>query len=803
MAAVIPSYADKFSIFLTITGNKLPNHRHTRYYANLQIKRSAIFKESMHVYILFALSGATALIYQVIWSRWLSLIFGNTTISIALILAAFMLGLALGSWWAGRNLHRIKNPMRAYAFIELGIGIFALCFPYFTRLTDFVFTATISTESAILYSIAIRAILAFALLLLPTTLMGATLPLLTDFFRRSPKHSNSWKVGLLYAANTFGAALGIFLSGFLLIELVGIATTTSVAAGLNFLVAAIGFKMAANARLTEPAISRIGTRLDPKGALAIGILAVSGATALASEVLWTRTIESIIGNSTYAFSTIVLIYLTGIAAGSWLLSLIVNRFRNPSFWLATCQIGMGAWIFIAIFLFKAIAATLDPFKGTEITMLHLLSIYLRVMLVLFPLALLSGACFPLATRSIDPDSADAAGGLIARAYSWNTIGAVVGSLIAGFLIAPFFDYLSALYLLATLYTVTAAGAFALLCRWEPPSPKKRTGMIIAASVTTAMLAASILALSQGESFAEHITALYPSTVVLSHKNGLQGITTILKEREEPMANRLLVNGMGMTAKVTDTKMMAHLPMLLHDDPQETLIICFGMGTTFRSALSHGNRVTVVELVKEVLEGFEYFHADAAQVRANPKGQMLVNDGRNFLKLTKNRYDVITIDPPPPIDAAGVNHLHSREFMELAKSRLKKGGIMAHWIPFPKTQSGVEDIDTFNTLVATFAAVFPHVYVQKGFSNLGMHLLGSLEPLDISLPRLENRLNKKAIIDDILEWKLVPLEYFEAIQSYQPSTHSGALITDDRPVLEFYLLNSLLHNRKKSLIFNYW
>lgn len=757
----------------------------------------------MQIYLLFAVSGATALIYQIIWSRWLSLIFGNTTISIALILAAFMLGLALGSWWAGRNLQRIKNPMRAYAFIELGIGIFALCFPYLTRLTDVVFTATISTGSAAPYSIAIRAILAFALLLLPTTLMGATLPLLTDFFKRSPKHSTSWKVGLLYAANTFGAALGIFLSGFLLIELIGIANTTNVAAVLNFLVAAIGLKMAANARLAAPAAMREVTRLDPKGALAIGILAVGGATALASEVLWTRTIESIIGNSTYAFSTIVLIYLTGIAAGSWLLSLVVNRFRNPSFWLASCQAGMGVWIFIAIVLFKAMAATLDPFKGTEISVLHLLSIYLRVMLGLFPLALLSGACFPLATRIIDPGSEDAEGGLIARAYSWNTIGAVAGSLIAGFLIAPFFDYLGALYLLAALYTVTAAVAYTLLWRWEPPAQGKRTGMIVAATVTTALLATSILTISRGDSFPEHITALYPSTEVLSHKKGLQGITTIMKERKDPLANRLLVNGMGMTVKVTDTKMMAHLPMLLHDDPQETLIICFGMGTTFRSALSHGNRVTVVELVKEVLEGFEYFHADAAQVRANPNGQMLVNDGRNFLKLTKKRYDVITIDPPPPIDAAGVNHLHSREFMELAKSRLKKGGIMAHWIPFPKTQSGVEDIDTFNTLVATFAAVFPHAYVQKGYSNMGMHLLGSLEPLDISLSRLERRMDQKQIIDDILEWKLVPLEYFEGIQTYQPPTHTGALITDDRPALEFYLLSSLLQNRKKSLIFNYW
>jgi len=752
---------------------------------------------------MFAVSGATALIYQVIWSRWLGLIFGNTSISVSLILATFMFGLALGSWWAGRYLHRVNNPMRAYAIMELGIGSFAICFPFISNLADLIYGAIVSTETPAPLSIAVRVLLAFILLLPPTTLMGATLPFLTDFFRRSHQHTNSWKVGLLYAANTIGAALGVVLSGFFLIELIGIANTTTVAALLNFLIAGFSYTIASKTQLAPKTTEEKIQQLDCKGTLAICILAASGAVALASEVLWTRTIESIIGNSTYAFSTIVLLYLVGIAMGSWLMSLVVNRLKKPLFWCTSLQAGMGIWIFIAIFLFKAMAASLDPFKGTEIPLTLLLWIYVRVMLVLLPLALFSGACFPLATRIIDPRSEDAEGRLIAKAYSWNTIGSVAGSLLAGFIIAPFFDYLNALYLLALLYLVIAAIAYLFLFKWETPDSEKRTGIAATAAVTFLMLGITVFTIYHTDNFASHIEELYPTIEVVSHRKGLQGITTITKERTEPLANGLLVNGMGMTVKVTDTKMMAHLPLLFHNDPQDTLIICFGMGTTFRSAISHGNNVTVVELVKEVLEGFDYFYSDAAAVRANSKGHMVVNDGRNFLKLTKNRYDVITIDPPPPIDAAGVNHLHSREFLELAKSRLKEGGIMAYWIPYPKTKSGVDDIETFNMLVATFAAVFPHVHTQTGYSNTGLHLLGSMKPIELSTAALEKRLNNPAIVKDILEWDQVPLEYFETVKKYQPGSAEAKLITDDRPGLEFYLLKTWKKGGKKYLIFNYW
>jgi spermidine synthase len=769
------------------------------------VQNTSFFRTSQ-VYLIFMVSGASALIYQVIWSRWLGLIFGNTTTSISIVLGSFMLGLALGSWGIGRFLHRIKNPLRVYAFMELGIGMFAVCFPFLTQFTDSIFTMAVSTESSTSFSILVRALLAFFLLLVPTTLMGATLPLLTDFFRRNPRYTRSWKVGLLYAANTIGAALGIILASFILIELIGVSATTRTAAALNLLIALIGLRLASSFDII-PGSERITAGhndLDVRGKLAIAVLTASGAIALASEVLWTRTLETLVGNSTYAFSMIVLLYLVGIAAGSWAMSLIVNRLKQVPLWMASLQLGMGIWIFIALSLFDGITNSIIQYKGVLVPLSIMLWNYLKVMVVLLPLSLLSGACFPLATRIMDPNTEDATGVLIARAYAWNTAGAVAGSIVAGFIIAPHFDYFESLYLLAFLYCLTAFIACLILVRAEWQVSRMRLVYISIGLFSVVMLGIAFFKIAGGTEYAVRFDARHPLFQVVYHKQGLQGVTTVIKKRDEATAGLLLVNGTGMTRKVTDTKMMAHLPLLLHPDPQDTLVICFGMGTTFRSAISHGGNVTVVELVREVLNAFDYFHKDASRVRSYAKGSMIVNDGRNFLKLTKGKYDVITIDPPPPIDAAGVNNLYSKEFLELAKLHLKEGGIMAQWIPLPGSRAGVDDMETYNMLFYTFTEVFPYVYFQRSFHNIGMHVLGSLEPLEgISMNILKKRLSKE-IIADIREWDPVPLAYLQDIRRFKrPELVNEMITTDDRPYLEFYLLRTWKSGGKKSFASNFW
>jgi spermidine synthase len=749
---------------------------------------------TLNVYLIFTASGAAALIYQVIWARWLGLVFGNTATSVSIVLASFMLGLALGSYIVGRRLHRIANPMLAYAYLELGIGLFAVGFPLFSMLTDWIFSSIVNADTSLSWSLTVRAVLAFALLAVPTTLMGATLPLLTDFFRRDPRHTHSWKVGLLYAANTFGAALGTIAASFVLIELIGVRSTTLLAAALNFLVAYLGLKYAHSTHL-RPVDSALPSKLslDTMGKLALVVLAASGAIALASEVLWTRALEILIGNSTYAFAMIVVLYLLGIAAGSWAMSLLVNRLKSLPLWLAALQMGMGIWTVIAIILFNFISQNFSQYSSTPVSIIILFWHYLQAVSLLFPLAFFSGATFPLATKILDPNSEEAEGVLIARAYAWNTMGALLGSLIAGFGIAALFDYFQAIYLLAVFYGLTALMTVVVVFgyTWKTfPKFQQQIATLLLGILSIALIGFSFVQTTEKNRFISRLNAHNKIWEVVYHKPGLQGVTSALKMRDQALADLLLVNGTGMTVKVTDTKMMAHLPMLIHPAPENTLVICFGMGTTYRSAISHGYRVTVVELVDEVFEAFDYFYADAERVRAYPKGEMITNDGRNFLKLTQERFDVITIDPPPPIDAAGVNHLYSKELLELARARLNKGGIMAHWIPFPAAKTGVNDWATFNSLLATFASVYPYAAMLPGWNKVGMHVLGSMDPISVSVDHLRQRLSMETVADDVNEWNSVPISYYQELtpmKSYLSQWADLPLLTDDRPYLEFNMI----------------
>ncbi|MDA8156385.1 MAG: fused MFS/spermidine synthase [Actinomycetota bacterium] len=761
-----------------------------------EIKPAA--KNTLAVYLIFAVSGASALIYQVIWTRWLGLVFGNTTLSVSIVLGSFMLGLALGSWIAGRLMHSIENPMRLYAFMEMGIGIFALLFPLFARFTDYIFPLLVHSVSLNWYSLLVRAVLSIAVLLVPTTFMGTTLPLLTDFFHRSPVHTRNWRVGVLYAVNTLGAALGIIAGSFILIEAIGVLDTTRAAAVLNFIVAATGYALSRRVALEKNDTPAKGGRaLAGTGKFAVAVITASGFLALASEVLWTRTMETVIGSSTYAFASIVLLYLVGIAVGSWIMSLFASRLKNLPVWLAFMLLAMGIWKVISIWLFEAIRNSMAGYSSMLVSIWTIFGHYFEVVAVLFPLALFSGACFPLATRIIDPKSEDAKGALVARAYAWNTIGALAGSFAAGFVIAPNLGYLNAIYMLAALYCLAAAAAFGFLffAKWEV---SYRTPLASSLGGIAIVFTAVSFTGAQDSNYTASLFKNHPEYTIPFQKPGLQGITTVLKNRFSTFRDKLFVNGIGMTIKTTDTKMMAHFPMMLQADPKNTLVICFGMGTTYRSALTWGKKVTVVELAKEVVEAMNYFYPDAAEVKANPNGRIVINDGRNFLKLTRQKFNVITIDPPPPIDAAGVNSLHSREFFELAAKHLKKGGIMAFWIPRPGPMTGVDSKKTVALLIGTFSRVFPYTYIHNSFDGDGLHVLGSFEPIDFSPNLITSRLAATpAALKDITEWEKVPASFYTSGWVRVPQGMiKWPSNTDDKPYLEFYFLRTLMSGQLK-------
>ena len=752
---------------------------------------------SAGVYGLFLLSGAAALVYQVIWARWLGLVFGNTTTSISIILGAFMLGLALGSWAAGRVVRRLANPMRAYASRVGGPGPGGRACPGARGAPPSRPAAGASADSPAAATIGWRVALAFALLLVPTSLMGATLPLLTEHFRRDPRHGRVWRAGVLYACNTIGAAMGVIAASFVAIELLGVRATTIVAAGLNLLVAALGFALArqvacAPARAGSSASAQVRTSLGAGTALLA--LGLSGGLALGSEVLWTRTLQLVIGNSTYAFATILVVYLVGVALGSAAFSGVVKRSRRLEGWLVALLLGMGVWTLLAsegFGLLQSLVAADPESVGAR------LGFYLQAAALLLPLAILSGGMFPAGTRLLEPDADDAGGEQVARAYAWNTIGAVVGSLVAGFVVAARFDFFQAVDLLAGGYALAAVGVGALfLASGGLGRAAAAVGLLLAFGLASYGFAQA----RDGDRFARGLEYASPGLEVVFHRPGLQGVTTAIRQQGEPFASRLLVNGQGMTLKLTDTKLMAHLPILVHPGPRRVLVICFGMGTTFRSALSYGVEVTAVELVPEVLEAFPVFFADAEAVAGDPNGRRVATDGRNFLELTRERFDVITVDPPPPVDAAGVTHLYSREFVALARERLAPGGVFAHWIPFPG--GGVKDVHTLRMLLATIAAEFPYVVAAPALNGVGVHVLASDRPIEVDLPAIAERIAAPAVAADLDEWQPVPLEFFASLvplhaldfevpaprrmRVYGAGLDEVPRVTDDRPRLEFDL-----------------
>jgi len=366
----------------------------------------------------FFASGATSLVYQVIWVRWLGLVFGNTTASITVVLAAFMGGLALGSSFAGRRVRDVSRPLRVYAACEAGIGAFAVAFPLLLRVIDAVYSTIVGDDVNSTSTLAIKSVLAFLLLCVPTALMGATLPLLTEHFKRHPVEGDAWRIGILYGANTIGAAFGVVFAGFVAIELLGVLWTTLAAAACNFLIAWLASRRSPSEVQSAEGLTTSAPVTTSEARVVTAALAATGGLALAGEILWTRTLSTFLGTSTYAFSTIVCTYLVGVGAGSSIMSMFVTRLRQPLRVLLIVIVSAGLWQFAALWLFRSLWM-FDLERGVPLPVPIILGA------LLLPLALLSGACFPLATQILARTGQDADGALVSRAYTANTWGSVV------------------------------------------------------------------------------------------------------------------------------------------------------------------------------------------------------------------------------------------------------------------------------------------------------------------------------------------------------------------------------------------
>ena len=733
-------------------------------------------------FFFFLVSGFCSLVYEVVWLRLAMAKFGVTTPMVSVVLSVFMAGLALGSLAGGAIARRTERRgaallLRLYGAVELLIGIAGLLVPH---LLNLVFGLMKAGAGQLVWDSASYYLLSGACVvvsLLPwCTAMGATFPLAMAAIRSTSSLPSERSFSFLYLSNVLGAILGTIIPAFLLIELWGFQSTLHLASSFNILIAgtvlALSFTVKSLAP-PEPATSVAEIQSQPRlydfaAGGSLWLLFITGLCTMAMEVVWIRQFSVYLGNVVYAFVAILAVYLAATWMGSFL-------YRN---WARTNhpRESVKAWTFLGILALLPLLL-IDPalpIKGT------FLGAVLRTAVGIGPLSAALGFLTPLLVDHYSAGDPARAG----RAYSLNIVGGIAGPLLCGFLILPLLgDRWGLVVLSIPLFVI---GLFAVIHE----VPQAATFLATAASkpmyAITILLAFILVTYTNNyqASFTDRVEMRdYMATVVAANDNGQK---------------RLLINGIGMTTLSPITKYMAHLPLAYLSRPaQNGLIICFGMGTTFRSMLSWGIDTTVVELNPSVPKLFPYFHADAAEVVMSPLAHIVVDDGRRFLERSSEQYDVITIDPPPPISTPTTSLLYSSEFYAVAKKRLRPGGILHAWLAI---RDPGWDLSTQTAFAKALRDSFPYIRVFPSLGGWGFHMLASETPIPaMDAVSLAQRMSPQAAAD-FVEWNspLSPTEMFASILQKEQqitrlaSTRPGIpAIQDDRPINEYFLLRRML------------
>jgi spermidine synthase len=741
------------------------------------------------VLALFVASGAAGLIYQVVWSRELVLVFGNTTQAVATIVTAFMAGLGFGSLLGGRLADTSLRPLRLYGLVELAVAAMAALLPFaFNGLAELyrgVWPSLVERPGQLA---GLRFGLALAAVAPATFLMGMTLPLLTRYLVRTLDEAGA-RLGELYAANTIGAMAGTLLGGFVLIELFGLRLTSYLAAALN-VTAGLGALLLsrrwepggdaadATAQRQRPPRPEIPREFRPRRRIVLAATFVSGFVSLALEVLWTRMLAEGTGSSIYIFTTILAIFLLGIALGSFL----YRRFSRPRGerlgTLGLCLAGVGVLAQATVVLGSGMVGHV-PFV-------------VRTVVVLLPATILMGYAFPLAGRLATP-SAETAGGSVGLLYAANTGGSILGSFSAAFVLAGTLGTNGSILLLGALNLL--AGAF--LYAAEPvgrdrPAPGSAGGGRVVAAGLAGLAVLGLVASSLDLPITRTRTqnALLATGRPTTHAE--DELATVDTLGGPPGRRRLLVGGVGMTSLTVDTKLMGYLSKTLRPDARDFLVIAFGMGGTYRSGLQLGMRTDAVELSPTVPSRMPVFFPDGDRFLNHPKGRVIISDGRNYVRLSREAYDLIAVDPAPPVESAGSVVLYTREFLTEGKARLRPGGVFMLWIPYALP------LEDFKDHVRTFAGVFGHVRLVLSPGRHGVFMFGSDAPLQFTEPNIRRVLGAPAALGDLNDvpdhrptdadgW-VGEIRRFDWLADDQLRSFvgPGPEITDDRPRSEYFL-----------------
>jgi spermidine synthase len=769
--------------------------------------------------ICFLLSGATGLIYEVLWARMLGLVFGATTIAISAVLAAFMGGLALGSALAARLVTRIKRPVRAYALIEIVVGVYAVTVPYLFRAVDQIFAFVWLRFAPGLVALGItRFILAGLVLLIPTALMGATLAVLAEALQRAPDYRPA-ALARLYTLNLTGAILGTVVAGFVLLPELGIRATTWIAALTNIAVGVAAW-LIDRASVLEARIATsdlVMLQEEPaagdeygKAGFWLSCAFVSGLMTIAMQVVWSRVLTMIIGSSTYAFSIVLALFLIGLSLGAYIVSLK----RNIDPWsLRRAMLIVQATTVVALFLsLRLTSATPNwliviGFRVGISSWFGLLALQILIagLLILLP-ALLMGMVMPLvltwAGRSAQNITASSSRAEVGQAYAVNTIGAIAGALVTSFILIPGTSTRFTVLLLAGLALFVAAVAF------EPRSSAVDRGMSRSVAMGTAFVLLIVLtliwprlnlnALSSG-SYDSFIRVLAKSRAgmpdeeresqpgdhqLLMYK---EGRTATVSVRRDWGITSIAINGRTNASDADDMPtqiMLGELGVLMAPRLNRSLIIGFATGVTAGSVLQSSiQSLQCVELESAAIASSFYFEHVNNHPLEDPRLQMLVDDGRTHLRVNPQRYDFIISEPSHPW-VPGVANLFTREFFSLGLDRLEPDGIFVQWVQTYQLSN-----QSLQSVLATFHEVFPHLAVfriQGAAKGKDLILIGGRQP--IVLDRINERMQEPRTQKDLDRIQLKTpedvLAWFVCDERVLGPAVAGAIInTDDNMHVE--------------------
>jgi spermidine synthase len=709
--------------------------------------------------LLFALSGAAALVYEVVWTRLLTLQIGHGLAAASTVLAAFMGGLAAGAAAGGRIGQRLapRAALRGYALLEAGIAAVALLLPFIlTGLRPLLAALYADGDGGLVFG-GVRLAFGLVVLSLPAAAMGATFPLASRWIVRSPALVST-DAGRLYAANTLGAAAGALVTGFVLLPIFGLSGATLVGVLLNLAAAAGAWVMAGRTGSelpTEAAAPALAPR-KPKGAalprpgrpwLAAATLGMTGLASLTLQVVWTRLLASILGPTTYAFSAVVAIFILGIAGGSAAGAQLSRALRDPIGALALAVIAcaalaLGATATVDTVVLEVARLVAQP----EVTFDQvLMREWGFAAAILLPMSLAFGAVFPLALAVASRDEASMVSDL-GLVYAVNTAGAIVGALGAGFVLVPWLGLFDTIRVIAA---VVALGGAALACAAQP-RPAWLALALGAAVFGAAWFVPKWdprLLSSGGYKYAAAIRGpdLFTALTAGELPYYREGSTATVSVRRLTGATSLAIDGKVDASDAADMltqRMLAHVALLLHPAPKRAAILGLGSGVTLGSALTHGlERATVLEISPEVVEASRFFEPLNHRPLADPRTRLIVGDGRTHLLLADETYDVIVSEPSNPW-MAGIASLFTREFFEIAKSRLAPGGLLCQWAH----TYDISEAD-LRSIVATFLSVFPNGTMWV-IGEADVLLIGSTGPLTDRMEGIQAAWQRPGVAEDL-------------------------------------------------------